>query len=214
MKALRNAALALVAPLALTATAQATTITFTDYDVTAPRLGGTFDGVRVTASAATWAPVSFDAALGTGSGTVDLFGPVNRAVLDASPWGLALQNSRWDDSHQIDGSGLRDLVVFTFDETVRLTDLAFSFVDADDDFVLFTLDDAGVLSVFSLFDVLSDGVALDVVGRSFGIGAFDHSDDFKLTAMSFEAAPVPVPAAAPLFLAGAALAGAARRRRT
>ena len=216
MKAFRNAAaaaVALLAPIALTGAAQATTITFTDYDVTGPQLTGVFGGVQVTATAATWTQGGFDAASGTGTGTIDLYGPVfDSAVLDASSYGLALQNS-FLDSHLIDGFGLKDIVLFEFDAAVRLTELAFSFVDADDDFVLFVGDGTGALSAFSLMDVLTGSVALDVVGRSFGIGAFDASDNFKLTAMTFEAAPVPVPAAALLFLAGLGLAGAARRRR-
>ena len=213
MKALRDAALALLAPLGLIASAQAHTITFTDHDATGARLSGLIGGVGVTLSAATWTRDAFDASTGTGTGTIDLYGPVfDTAALDVSSYGLALRNSILD-SHLIDGFVLQDVVLFDFDQAVRLTGLGFSFVDADDDFVLFTADASGTLSAFSLMDVLSGTVALDVVGRSFGIGAFDASDAFKLTTLSFDVAPVPVPAALPLFLAGMGLAGMARRRR-
>ena len=211
---IRRAVAALLAPIALMAAAEAHTITFTDYRASGPQLGGTFGGVGVTATAATWTEDAFDADTATGTGTPDLYGPLlDSGTIDTSRFGLASYSSFLDTSHQIDGFGLRDLVVFDFDEAVRLTGLTFSFVDADDDFVLFVGDANGALSAFRLLDVLAGGVALDVVGRSFGIGAFDASDDFKLTSLSFDAAPVPVPAAAPLFLAGLGLAAAARRKR-
>ena len=210
------AAAAAVLTLAATG-ANAATISFTDQNVTAPSITYTADGVGVTATAATWTEDSYDANAEAGTGTIDLFGDFfDTAVLDTSSFGMALTNALFFgiplDEHQIDGQGNRDLVLFEFDQAVRLTGLTFSFVDEADDFVLFAADSTGALSVFSLMDVMSGDVALDVVGSSFGIGAFGADDAFKLTAMSFELAPVPLPAAAPLFAGAMVLGGLARRR--
>ena len=214
------AAAAAVLTLGTTA-ANAATISFTDQNVTAPSITYTADGVSVTATAATWTEDSYDVHSGTGTGTIDLLGDFHdSAVLDTSSFGMALTNAVFLpgllniplDGHQIDGEGNRDLVLFEFDQAVRLTGLAFSFVDEADDFVLFAADSTGAMSVFSLMDVMSGNVALDVVGQSFGIGAFGADDAFKLTAMSFDLAPVPLPAAAPLFAGAMVLGGLARRR--
>ena len=212
LAAVRTTLAALAGAAALAGTADATTIQFTDYHATGQVLGGTFGGVDVTASAATWTRTDVDWSARAGAGVIDLYGPTDQAELNVSPWGLAMFNGPNDTSHQIDGYGADDLVLFTFSETVALTALSFGFVDRDDDFVLFAGDTMDALSAFSLTDV-HGSVALFVTGRVFGVGAFDWTDDFKLTALSFDAAAVPVPAAAPLFAGAVALAGAARRRR-
>lgn len=203
----------LAGALALCGTASAATITFTDHLAIGADLSVSAEGTQVTASAATFDVEEYDEVARMGRGVIDPYGPHHDgAFLTVSPFGLALSNSIFDD-HQIDGTVSRDVVTFSFDEAVTLTELTFSFVDESDDFVLFVGDEAGELSAFSLVDVMMGEVALNVTGRAFGVGAFDHTDAFKLTGLSFEAAAVPLPAAAPLFAGALALGGLARRRR-
>ena len=212
--ALRAALAAAAGAAACLGAASATTITLDAATLSsAPVLSGTVDGTRVTASAATWTYGTWDAASRTGTGAIDLFGPEDAATLTMTRGhGLALRNSPWDRNHQIDGSGRLDLVVLEFGRSVTLEGLGFGYVDRNDDFVLFAGDTLDDLVAYSAMDVASR-VSLAVTGRVFGIGALGGNDDFKLTAIQFDAAAVPVPAAAPLFAGALVLASAARRRR-
>jgi len=126
-----------------------------------------------------------------------------------------------DNSHTIDGSGRLEAVILEFSQNVIITGLTFGYFDGDDDFeFFFDLDMDGIVErVLSNIDIPNSGF-IDMTGlfgdagTLFGVGANHSSDSFKLKKVYYELAPeVPLPAALPLFLAGAAGVGFASRRR-
>ena len=174
----------------------------------APVLSGMIGDVAVSATAATWERNA------DGTGRIDLLGANDTATLQAwAGHGLGLRNDpQGDTSHTIDGFGTLDLVVLEFGREVTLSGLGFSYVNAWDDFVLFSGDSLETLTAYSLMDVAHGMVALDVTARVFGIGASDWNDSFKLTAIDLEVAAVPVPGAVLFALTGFAGAAWTRRR--
>ena len=207
--ALRPALAALASAAACLGAANAATVTL-DQVSTGPTatLSGVIGDVAVTATAATWERRT------DGTGVIDLLGANDAATIQAwAGHGLGLVNDPHGDSnHTIDGYGTLDLVILEFPRDVTLTGLSFSYVQAWDDFVLFSGDSVETLSAYSLMDVARGVVALDVTARVFGIGASDWNDSFKLTAIDLDVAPVPVPGAALFALTGIACAGWARKR--
>jgi hypothetical protein len=123
------------------------------------------------------------------------------------------------DSHQVDGYGVDELLVFAFSETVQFISAKFTYVGSDDGFEFWF--DQGMDSSLngdyqftadipdSLVYVLTDTYISDL----FGIGAVYKKHDFKLH--SITVSPVPLPAALPLFAGALGLFGAAgwRQRR-
>lgn len=206
---IRTALFSAAAALACIGSASATTIALDDANRhAASALSGMIDGVSVTATAATWERDAH------GTGSIDLFGANDAATIQAwAGHGLGLTNDpHGDSSHTIDGYGTLDLVLLEFGRDVTLTGLGFSYVDAWDDFVLFSGDSLDALTTYSLMDVAHGTVALDVTARFFGIGASDWNDSFKLTAIDLDLAPVPVPGAALFLLTGLGSAVWARKR--
>lgn len=110
-------------------------------------------------------------------------------------------------SSDIDGL-IDDLITFTFSQAVDLSTMAFSLVDADDDFDLF-ID--GVL-VSEENNIASLAAGTFGIGTSFSIGADAITDDFRIA--SIEVSAVPLPASALLLLAGIGGLGALRRRKS
>ena len=208
-----TAATAIIASAAVAlGVANASTIQFNNVGVSAPTLSGTVDGVGITVTAATSNLTTLNPATATGTGTVDPFGPFNTGELNITASGLGVTSTGLDGSDQFDGLGFRDLAILSFDQTVTLRSIDFSFVDGNDDFVLFAGDSVGDLTAFSLQDVMASVSGLDVVASVFAIGAFDFNDNFRISTIEFDAAAVPLPAAAPLFI-GALMAGGIARRR-
>lgn len=134
-----------------------------------------------------------------------------KTVTHTNSGGLGV-DSHWFDSDQIDGSIHNDLVTLTFDREVRFSAVNFSSWDASDSFDLFvdgtlvspeerSADGAGF---YSLAGILGSSI-------SFGAdaGLLAGFDSFRVA--SLEVAPVPVPAAGFLLLAG--LGGLATLRR-
>lgn len=188
-------------------------------------LSTTSDGIGITATAATWDLGGFSSSARTGgTGRIKVGGKDNAARLHASSYGLALINSRTDNTHLIDGSGLNDIVLFEFTEQVRLDTILFNFVDKGDHFALFVGDSVDTLEAFSFQHIMSSSidaagtVALNVIGRVFAIGALDSDDGFKIKNLAFSRLnqnppAVPLPGALPLMAVGLASLGFARRQR-
>ena len=163
----------------------------------------TVDGITITAQAGTFAQTSFTDPDGTGVITLGTGLNVNEGGLGVDRGGF--------DSNDVDGFGPNDIIVFSFSEAVTLSSASFASFDGllPDEFVLFAGDDLAGLTAFTEF-AIGDLVALDVAGRVFGIGARSFEDDFVITALDF--APVPLPGAAALMVAGLGGLGVARRR--
>ena len=163
----------------------------------------TVAGVTITAQAGTFEQTSFDDPDGTGVITLT-------TGLDVNDGGLGVDRGFFD-SDDVDGFGPNDIIVFSFSQAVTLNAASFASFDGflPDEFVLFAGDDLGDLTAFTEF-AIGDRVALDVVGRVFGIGARSFEDDFVVTALDF--APVPIPGAAALMITGLGGLGLARRR--
>lgn len=136
--------------------------------------------------------------------------------------GLGVVNSKHDNSHQVDGYGLNDILLLQFTEDVRIVSAMFTHVSANDGFE-FWFDDEGngsldgdYVSTHDIPDSLTFAFLGDFVGDLFGFGAVYYKHDFKLKSVTVESvAQVPVPAALPLFGSALLIAGwfGHRRRR-
>ncbi len=121
------------------------------------------------------------------------------------------------DNHQVDGSGVNELLVLAFSETVRIVSAEFRYVSSDDDFEFWHDNEPnGSLNGDYVFTADIPGSLVYVFGGNFvsslfGIGATHYSDDFKLYALTVS--PVPLPAALPLFAGAIGAFGAARWRK-
>ncbi len=132
-------------------------------------------------------------------------------------YGLAVKNSTLDNTHQIDGSGWDDRVLFTFNQSIRLVSASFTMVDAHDNFAFWAIapfeKNGAPMSYDELFP--STPIPLggtynfvsDWVGSQFAIGALGNCDDFKLKSLNVEIIPTTVPEPATLALLGLGLFG-------
>lgn len=113
--------------------------------------------------------------------------------------GLAILSSNGDSTHQIDGFGVDERVLLTFDQDVRLEAATFTYIDANDHFAFWSFDPNQVLENGSIPIVKAGGnsaqssynFASAWLGNQFGIGALADSDDFKLYSVSVSEVPVP-----------------------
>lgn len=156
-------------------------------------------------------------------------------------YGTYILNSRYDNTHQVDGSGLNERLVLDFSMPVKILSAKFSYVGSDDGFdFFFDQDDDGTLEwIFQGEDIPGSGFfgtfdftkLTDMyIGDLFALGASVSkcvkkkrsgkckkwvAHDWKLKAITVEKhiPEVPVPAALPLFLAGLGALGWAKRRR-
>ncbi|MEM9421532.1 MAG: VPLPA-CTERM sorting domain-containing protein [Pseudomonadota bacterium] len=195
----------------------------------------TSGGVSVTTSVGTWSNS------GAGQGSVSEAGGRSIWIHEGS-WGVAVQNyeerrrrcwyqgwycySSYSDTHQIDGKGVKEAVIFSFDEQVSLDSLTFNtrYLHNRDDFVLFAGNSVNDLTSFSLFRNAKGAAnsagtfALGIVGKVFAIGGYDANDAFKLTALNYSQwstpTPTPVPGALPLMLTALGGFGFMRRRKS
>jgi hypothetical protein len=125
------------------------------------------------------------------------------------------QNS--NESHQVDGYGVNELLVLAFSETVRIVSAEFRYVSSNDDFEFWHDDERnGSLDGDYVFTADIPGSLVYVfagnyVSDLFGIGATHKSDDFKLYALTIS--PVPLPAALPMFASAFGAFGAVRLRK-
>lgn len=150
--------------------------------------------------------------------------------------GLGVSNGRSRDSHLVDGVNGNDVLLLHFNHPVKVVAASFSYVYRyENDY------SGGVDDVFSFFAEGNDGTedfGLDAFGPlkgnrygfdfyefqqhwfgdSFGIGAKNDKDGFKLKALHIEKiTPIPLPAAGAALALGLAAFGvlaAGRRRET
>lgn len=113
-------------------------------------------------------------------------------------------------------NGATDLLILSFDRTVRFTSLAFGEVDDDDDFDLaldgvFVLEDINIAASNPfLFGPGFTGTTLAIGADTLG-GVFGGGDDFRV--LEIEISAVPLPASLPLLLGGLAGFGLLSRKR-
>ena len=128
------------------------------------------------------------------------------------------------ENHTVDGYGPDEGLLVHFNENVQITSLVFSYVDYNDEVSIYSYDnepfpltlDTPANSATSFIG--SDQIELDpydfshMVGQYFLVGASDYNDDWKLKGIHYEIAPVPLPAAGFMLLAGLGGLAVMRRR--
>ena len=137
----------------------------------------------------------------------------------------ALGRGGWcHEDHTVDGYGPDEGLLVRFSERVRITSLLFSYVDRNDHVSIYNYADApwphtldnpasGDTSRIGYDRVETDPYDFSgMVGQYFLIGASDYNDDWKLKGIHYEIAPVPLPAAGFMLLAGLGGFALVRRR--
>lgn len=125
-------------------------------------------------------------------------------------------NSGRFDSNELDGFGINEVLIFTFDQEVTLGNVAFSNVGWLDTFSFFsgsnTPWDFSGAALASNFDLSG------YTGTVFGIGTINPLSSFRIASLEATAtdapAPVPLPAAGFVLLGGVAALAAVRRRKS
>ncbi len=228
---------AVLASALLFPAAQAATITYDGTGVNGYYQSKTevSGDVSVTTSVGTWSKT------GQGQGSVTEADTNTSAWINEGSWGLAVQNyeevstycwwwcrNYYSDTHQIDGHGLKEAVIFSFDHDVTLDSVMFNthYLHDHDDFVLFAGDSLDDLTTFTLFKDIGETASLageftlDIVGKVFAIGAKGKHSAFKITALDYTKwvpenppTPTPVPGDLPLMLTALGGFGFMRSRR-
>ncbi len=152
---------------------------------------------------------------------IDVNGEINISLLQGVE-GLGINNNNPDTNNDIDGFGSNDILIFSFDQEVTLTQILFENFAPGDGFVFAqpgVSPNADRFSINPLGFPDTDGdegvFDLNFTGSVFGIGAIFGGDDFLLSGLTFDVAPVPLPAAGWMLLAGVGgLAAMRRKRRT
>ena len=130
-----------------------------------------------------------------------------------------------DDDHQVDGRSspggnnreVDEFVQFAFNQPIKILGVDFSFVGGNDDFRwLIDTNNNGSLGIGDFLSPETDipnSTIFNLFGNTttnvFGIGAFRSNDEWKLKSIKvdYEVAPVPLPAALPLFMGALSLLG-------
>ncbi len=122
--------------------------------------------------------------------------------------GLGVKSGLFD-QHYVDSNGADEVIKFVFNMAVKIERVWFTYVDRNDDFSFSVVAGSAVQQYFPNIDIVGLGTAsYEFVGTHvsnvFGIGAAGFGDAFKVKAIkvSYDVAPVPLPAAGWLLLVG------------
>lgn len=128
--------------------------------------------------------------------------------------GIAMNRNYWD-WHTVDGHGRNEYLNLHFSDHLKLKSVSFNYVSYGSDFVLYTWDgddwdyegeapaDGGTYHFVGSYE-----------GDQFSIGAEGHHDSWKLAGISVHyMAPIPLPAAGWMLLAGIGGIAAMKRRK-
>ncbi len=151
------------------------------------------------------------------AGTFDSYGINYRnRLVDIDPNGLGADGSY--DSDTVDGSSGNDVLVFAFNQEVRIDSIGFTEVDRNDDFAFGQVSGRTFTRSFNYGDVdrhtdlsamLSAGAR---TGLTFGIGAIGTYDNFRVSSITVSAVPLPASGLLLLAAMGAGI-GVSRRRK-
>ncbi len=161
------------------------------------------------------------ASMSVASATTVTFGagPDDRSLLDFGDFtveasiGLIHQNgdgglgvtSTGDSSNQVDGSNESERLTFVFDDVVRLTQIAFENCSGDNYQLFFDGVSQGTFN--------SNSYVGSTLLTSFAVEATQQNDNFRVRSITYTPAPVPLPAAGWMLLAGIGGIAAMKRRK-
>jgi hypothetical protein len=175
--------------------ASAATINFTGSSSGSPSKSFTVSGITAVATAFRAGPM----------GILQFAGNVTQ---NGSGLGVA---SFPDTSGDIDGFGLNDFLVLTFDQLVNFSIATFGAVDDNDDWDVFVDNGSGSFLQVAFDSPVNPFDFNDGIVKRIAFGADGATDNFRLT--SVEVSAVPLPAAGWLLLAGVGGLVVLRRKR-
>lgn len=214
---LKTFAIAAAMTLGFASVASAGTVYFDDYD------GWTSGSNHYTGSDGT--DFYLDGVVSNGNGYIYQNYSDNHVY--TRDWGAGAGVSSYGDTfHGVDGGRYLEGLALNASERIIITSLVFTYVDNNDHFEIYSYD-GGTATDLTNYDRNWIGGnwyghgSESVAAHDFAAGAAydylisvaDHNDDWKLKAVHYEIAPIPLPAAGFMLLAGIGGLGALRARR-